>query len=561
MPIMSYKALLFCPDEKTARTVTQILAELEFSVEPVVEPFAAVKKLTSEHFDALVVDGDNQQNATLLFKTARNSGSNQNSLAVAIVEGQSGVAKAFQIGANLVLTKPINVEQSKGTLRVARGLLRKTETAKGPAAGTPAFGGGFGDAKPPRPANLPASLTTPPASASAGTTSLFEREEEPAPTPEPAEAALLDSMPEPALPKPRPAAATAPAGKSSPWQPISQPMAQPVANALKHANQAMAKSSAAASTVAEHGSSGRATSGAAAAVAPAKVSKEVIDDLTEDVPDSSAPVKASPATADTKNTGMIAALLVVAVAAAGYFAWNKMHPQTVASAPRVRTTPAPPTSVPTSVPVNAVPQIGPAIAPHNPIVNSPSTAHSTPAPVNITDTPAATAKKAVTNISISPNKPETFEPKQEPLVVSGGDVPKAHVNAPADVEPLPAPAIVASNSGDSAVTGLVDTPVSTPKPGAHTLKVSQGVSQGLLVKKVAPIYPQRALAIGVQGEVQVLATIGADGSVTAVKLLSGDTLLAKAAMDAVKQWKYKPYYLDDKPLEIQTQITVNFKLP
>src|SRR6267142_803689 len=128
---MSYRALLFCPDEKTTRVVTQVLSDLEFRVEPCNEPFAAVKKLMAEHFDAIVVDCDNEQNATLLFKSARNSTANQTSLAVAVVEGQAGVAKAFRIGANLVLTKPINVEQAKGTLRVARGLLRKGgETGK-----------------------------------------------------------------------------------------------------------------------------------------------------------------------------------------------------------------------------------------------------------------------------------------------------------------------------------------------------------------------------------------------------------------------------------------------
>ena len=116
---MGYQALLFCPDEKTARTVTQVLSELEFNVESCTEPFAAVKKLMGQHFDAVVVDCDNEQNATLLFKSARNSTSNQASLAVAVVEGQAGVAKAFRIGANLVLTKPINIEQAKGTL--ARG--------------------------------------------------------------------------------------------------------------------------------------------------------------------------------------------------------------------------------------------------------------------------------------------------------------------------------------------------------------------------------------------------------------------------------------------------------
>src|SRR6201996_7136310 len=134
---MGYQALVFCPDEKTARTVTQVLTELEFAVEACTEPFTAVKKLMGQHFDAIVVDCDNEQNATLLFKSARNSTSNQASLAVAVVEGQAGVAKAFRIGANLVLTKPINIEQAKGTLRVARGLLRKSDPSK-PGASTAA---------------------------------------------------------------------------------------------------------------------------------------------------------------------------------------------------------------------------------------------------------------------------------------------------------------------------------------------------------------------------------------------------------------------------------------
>src|SRR5919109_3665426 len=132
---MAFQALLFCPDDKTARVTTQVLTELEFGVEASTEPFAAVKKLMGQHFDAIVVDCENEQNAGLLFKSARNSTSNQTALAVAVVEGQAGVASAFRIGANLVLTKPINVEQAKGTLRVARGLLRKGEPAK---PGTPA---------------------------------------------------------------------------------------------------------------------------------------------------------------------------------------------------------------------------------------------------------------------------------------------------------------------------------------------------------------------------------------------------------------------------------------
>jgi DNA-binding response OmpR family regulator len=105
---MGYQALLFCPDEKLASVVSQVFSELDFSIDAVHEPFAAVKKLMSQRYDAIVVDSENEQNASLLFKSARNSGSNQSSLAIALVEGQMGVAKAYRIGANLVLTKPIN---------------------------------------------------------------------------------------------------------------------------------------------------------------------------------------------------------------------------------------------------------------------------------------------------------------------------------------------------------------------------------------------------------------------------------------------------------------------
>ena len=82
---MSYQALMFCPDEKTARVVTQVLTELDFNVDPCNEPFAAVKKLTTQHFDAVVVDCDNEQNAGLLFNSARNTPKNQSSQAVAVV--------------------------------------------------------------------------------------------------------------------------------------------------------------------------------------------------------------------------------------------------------------------------------------------------------------------------------------------------------------------------------------------------------------------------------------------------------------------------------------------
>jgi protein TonB len=100
---------------------------------------------------------------------------------------------------------------------------------------------------------------------------------------------------------------------------------------------------------------------------------------------------------------------------------------------------------------------------------------------------------------------------------------------------------------------------SVPRPALATVKLSQGVSQGLLIKRVQPKYPSAALAIHAEGAVQIEATITKDGNVTQLKVLHGEPVLASAALDAVRQWRYKPYYLDGEPVEVQTQITVNYK--
>jgi TonB family protein len=161
--------------------------------------------------------------------------------------------------------------------------------------------------------------------------------------------------------------------------------------------------------------------------------------------------------------------------------------------------------------------------------------------------------------SLPASKPDTaLKPAAAPIVVKKGAAPPTQTNA-ADT---PAPSVmVAATSAGGSLPNLIGDPGTSAKPVLQTLNVSQGVSQGLLIKKVQPNYPPNALRMHVEGAVQLLATIGQSGNITAVKTLSGEPLLARAALDAVKQWKYKPYYLNGEPVEIQTQITVNFKLP
>ncbi len=81
------------------------------------------------------------------------------------------------------------------------------------------------------------------------------------------------------------------------------------------------------------------------------------------------------------------------------------------------------------------------------------------------------------------------------------------------------------------------------------------------MKKIQPFYPKSAIAAQIEGSVALMATISKTGDISHVTVLSGDPQLSKAAADAVKQWKYKPYLLNGEPVEIQTQVTINFKLP
>ncbi len=590
---MGYQALLFCPEEKISRTVTQVLTELDFAIVPCSEPFAAVKKLMAEHFDAVVVDCDNEQNATLLFKSAHNSASNQSSLAVAVVEGQAGVAKAFRIGANLVLTKPINVEQAKGTLRVARGLLRKGEPGKAGVAAQ-------SQAASPAPANA-------------------------SPTPKPAATAPKAAPPRPVAPAastaappklpPRPASAVpAPAAKSSSPAPTLSAGAKPDSASAQSEDSILApeftsQAPAAKTTpaprpsspVAARPGSGIFATGAASAPAPAReippstlveavaakqsesqsIDSDILD--TDASTPSTVPAPSftfggnlfeeSPSSEGGSKKIMLIVAAVVVVAVAGYLGWSQFHGKTSApahvaqpAAPATSAQPVTPPPAPSAQPAPATSApssaaAAPASTPAQPdtsedTTNQPAPVSSKPVPA---ERPAKSASKSAEPSAAPAKASATTKPAAQPIVVRN-ETSKPPVTKPAASTDAPAPSAMGiAPSSTSPLPSLVSQPAATPK--LQTMSVSQGVSQGLLYKKVQPAYPSGALRLHLEGAVQLMATISKSGDITTVKVLSGDSTLAKAATDAVKQWKYKPYLLNGEPVEIQTQITVNFKLP
>jgi protein TonB len=127
----------------------------------------------------------------------------------------------------------------------------------------------------------------------------------------------------------------------------------------------------------------------------------------------------------------------------------------------------------------------------------------------------------------------------EPALVSTAGLPVGVALPPSVPVPAPAPAAI--------------------KP-AGPFHISSGVEAAKLTYNPKPVYPQIAITARVQGTVQLEAVIATDGRVRNLRVLSGSPLLVRAALDAVQQWKYQPTLLNGAPVEVVTEIEVNFTL-
>jgi TonB family protein len=136
---------------------------------------------------------------------------------------------------------------------------------------------------------------------------------------------------------------------------------------------------------------------------------------------------------------------------------------------------------------------------------------------------------------------------------SVGTPPPSSAPASVDVE---APSLAAANPDATRIGNLVSAPATIPAFGSP---VSEGVSQGVIIHRVQPSYPVEALPLRLEGSVVLQATIDERGRVRNLKVVSGHPLLARAAADAVTQWRYRPYLLNGIPTAMQTQIIITFK--
>ena len=149
-----------------------------------------------------------------------------------------------------------------------------------------------------------------------------------------------------------------------------------------------------------------------------------------------------------------------------------------------------------------------------------------------------------------PNKVQMIKEEEAPPDLGAGGVPGGVPGG-----------IPGGSTGGVMGSILSTTNAAIPKVATpQRVRVSSGVSTGLLIKKVTPNYPQLAKQARIQGSVVLQAEISKEGTIQNLQLISGHPMLAPAAIEAVKQWRYKPYLLNGEPVAVETQVVVNFSL-
>jgi TonB family protein len=164
--------------------------------------------------------------------------------------------------------------------------------------------------------------------------------------------------------------------------------------------------------------------------------------------------------------------------------------------------------------------------------------------------------QAVASTGSVPVRPSA---QQSPTVTSNPSAP-AVPNSTATTSVKPGAGTVPKTASVAVVKPAAASVTETRRPAANTVKIPPGAAAGMLVKKVEPVYPLEAKVVRLEGTVVLRAVIDTTGEVSSVNAISGPPLLESAAVDAVKQWQYRPYAVNGQPVEVETTIQVVFAL-
>lgn len=119
------QSLLLCSDDSVVRVLRRVLTDLEIGVDHCTDVDSAIQRLTRQRFEAVIVDCTTQEIAAKILKGTHSAPANKRAIAVAIIDGQSALKSAFQLGAHFVLFKPISLERTKASFRSVRALMKR----------------------------------------------------------------------------------------------------------------------------------------------------------------------------------------------------------------------------------------------------------------------------------------------------------------------------------------------------------------------------------------------------------------------------------------------------
>jgi periplasmic protein TonB len=649
---MPLRCLLFSSNEELVQPIWQVLAGLGIEGEYCQSAVDAVERVTTQLFQIVITDWDDQPEAAFLLKTARDLKAAQRPLTLAIVSDAAGLPEALQAGANSVLMKPLRAEQVRDTMSTACQLLRAKQQPAAQQAGAP---------QPPVPAaprgaptaalaaaassgavSAPTSVTQAPEktfrageflqSSGSAPGAQFDTECEVHKSMNQAAGAEVDALTEL---EPMAAAVEAPAApEPEPQEPLTgwaSLQARLTRTAPQPAADAPAKS--------ELLSYGETPSQGAP---PAEPSTEEGKDpgKNESQPESGSEAalfayisgEAKEAEQPLQETGskfgkillagVLAATCVIVVALPQVRQSLRGFYRNSVRAGGSLLNP-PPAPVPQAAPqhdsfgqsgdeyklpaarnipdattdpsqIRVLPVVDPTAKPEKGSEANGGQTQANSGGNNLTDpnqpstSPSGQAQSgdsqvkdpALTSVGEVPGNaagvvpspapqalpvqqtapvPQASAPQLQPVaapVQNSAPRPTPNPGSPAGI-PSSLKSQIASMTPDSSGAKPVEAAMSSIEP----VNLPESAAWELLAQPVDPVYPAAAKASGQRGSVVLQVLIGRDGAVQDAKFLQGSLVFARAAIDAVKQWRFKPYSLNGRVVSVQSVITLNFKPP
>jgi TonB family protein len=547
------RALLLSPDDQAVSAITGVLEEMSVTCERPLDGASAAQKLNSHCFDLVLVDCENLPAAKLIFDVCRRGNNGNNPVPIAIVDGRAGLPTAFRLGAELILTKPVAKDQARSTIRTAVSRVRKDVPASESAPAQPA--------SPAVPAAMSSAAVPKEQALAAAASSQLTSFADPAPTAVPTTAPTAVPTAAPSATLSAPALATRmrsavdedeidanptapkldPPSTTSLAQSPSLPMSSSAQAVSLDAKPARPAKPSDGPVLAEVIASDPKSSGAGKILADQKAAE------------SAAPVFSSYQQPQQKKRGPLAALLVLVIAGAAFYAaWMYQPGFRALAQPQMDRALA---LVGIASPRQSLPP-----APHPAKPSPVADTSSVPVPESPTDPnqrqsagPDSAAGSTATSAVATPVQPiatpgtKLATPTLVATTTTSPVVAKPEVGKPTD-----------SKKNAAAAAGSI-----TQLPGENSaIILSSKGAERRLAHSVQPNFPVEARGEAqAQGTIVLKEVVDENGKVEGLRLVEGNAVLATAAIEAVKQWRYRPYVRDGKAQPFQTIVIVDFQRP